>query len=155
MPAPCPCQSGHPYATCCAPLHRGEAVAATCEALMRSRYSAFALGGLGDYLLATWAPGRPERRELSAAALSRREAEWTGLEIISSQERGRRGEVEFKAAFLAEGVSHVMHERSRFIREGDHWYYLDGIQNPPAEKVSRNGPCPCGSGKKAKRCCMG
>jgi preprotein translocase subunit SecA len=25
--------------------------------------------------------------------------------------------------------------------------------NPPAKKVGRNEPCPCGSGKKYKHCC--
>jgi len=35
---------------------------------------------------------------------------------------------------------------------------LELLQNPPktvtvAEKVGRNAPCPCGSGKKYKKCC--
>jgi SEC-C motif-containing protein len=42
---PCPCGSAQPYAECCARLHRGEATAATAELLMRSRFSAFAVGG--------------------------------------------------------------------------------------------------------------
>ena len=44
------------YDACCGPLHRGERPAATAVALMRSRFTAFALGDV-DYLLATWHPG--------------------------------------------------------------------------------------------------
>lgn len=36
----CPCSPAKRYADCCGPLHTGTAVAATAEALMRSRYSA-------------------------------------------------------------------------------------------------------------------
>ena len=56
----CPCDTGRPYETCCGPLHEGRRPAATAVALMRSRYSAYALG-LRDYLLETWHPNtRPE-----------------------------------------------------------------------------------------------
>ena len=51
----CPCSSGATYDTCCGPLHAGQKAAATAEQLMRSRYSAFALG-LTDYLVETWHP---------------------------------------------------------------------------------------------------
>ncbi|MGE4560780.1 MAG: SEC-C metal-binding domain-containing protein, partial [Desulfobulbus sp.] len=37
----CPCESGLPFATCCRPLLSGEQQAATAEALMRSRYTAY------------------------------------------------------------------------------------------------------------------
>ncbi|MCM2972348.1 YchJ family protein [Larsenimonas suaedae] len=153
MTTSCPCQSGLPYNRCCQIFHDRVRPAPTCEALMRSRYSAFALGGLGAYLLETWAPQSLERKTLDADTLSRPEVAWTGLEVLSHTEKRRRGEVEFKAHFLAEGVEQVMHERSRFVREDGLWYYLDGVQNPTPEPVSRNAPCPCGSGKKHKRCC--
>jgi SEC-C motif-containing protein len=50
-------------------------------------------------------------------------------------------------------------ERSRFVKESDRWYYVDGLLPTPVtyrreeEKVGRNDPCPCGSGKKYKKCC--
>ena len=53
-PATCPCGSRRVYEECCEPFHLG-AAAPTAEALMRSRYSAFALG-LAPYLLRTWHP---------------------------------------------------------------------------------------------------
>ena len=48
----CPCHSKKRYADCCGPLHKGTRPAATPEELMRSRYSAFALGEV-DYLAKT------------------------------------------------------------------------------------------------------
>jgi uncharacterized protein len=28
------------------------------------------------------------------------------------------------------------------------------VHSPPTPKVGRNDPCPCGSGKKYKKCCL-
>ena len=70
-----------------------------------------------------------------------------------------RGVVEFIARYKQKGVEHRHHERSRFARgEDGRWMYLDGdtVKPPPVlrgEKVGRNQPCPCGSGKKYKKCC--
>ena len=52
---PCACGSGKTYAACCGRLHAG-APAGDAEALMRSRYSAFARGDRA-YLLKSWARG--------------------------------------------------------------------------------------------------
>ena len=52
MAKPCPCTSGRAYADCCAPFHRGEREPETPEALMRSRFAAFALGD-AEYLWRT------------------------------------------------------------------------------------------------------
>ena len=45
----CPCGSGEEFALCCGPLHAGQRMAATAEELMRSRYSAYAVGDM-DYV---------------------------------------------------------------------------------------------------------
>ncbi|MCW3040562.1 MAG: hypothetical protein JWM31_2467, partial [Solirubrobacterales bacterium] len=68
-PAVCPCGSGAAFAACCGELHRrrgsGRAAAPTAAALMRSRYSAFAVGD-PVYLLASWHPStRPRSLELA------------------------------------------------------------------------------------------
>ena len=42
----CPCLSGDTYGACCGRYHSGAATAPTAEALMRSRYSAFAVGAV-------------------------------------------------------------------------------------------------------------
>ncbi|MDH5490482.1 MAG: YchJ family metal-binding protein, partial [Myxococcales bacterium] len=51
----CPCGSGSKQNECCGPLMQGEAQAETAEALMRSRYSAFAVGNV-EYIVATHHP---------------------------------------------------------------------------------------------------
>ncbi|MGI9280290.1 MAG: SEC-C metal-binding domain-containing protein [Endozoicomonas sp.] len=44
------------------------------------------------------------------------------------------------------------HECSDFIKEQGRWYFIyPGI---PAKLPGRNAPCPCGSGKKYKKCCQ-
>lgn len=118
----CPCGSGVAYETCCAPLHAG-AQAVSAEALMRSRYSAYALGERA-YLLASWhAQTRPT--ELSMEPQRR----WLGLKVLRTwQDSETAAGVEFVArSRLGGGSAERLHERSRFIREADgRWYYLDG-----------------------------
>lgn len=145
----CPCGSGRDYADCCGPLHRSD-TAPTAEALMRSRYSAFALRN-ADYLIAT---RHHSRNTESAEELARHfnGIEWLGLEVIDTVEGGDgNGIVEFSAHYRQDGRIGELHERSRFLREQGRWYYLDGDQLPP-RKRGRNDPCWCGSGRKWKRC---
>ncbi|TJY59320.1 hypothetical protein E4T66_13045 [Sinimarinibacterium sp. CAU 1509] len=118
----CPCESGRPYETCCAPLHRGGA-AESAEALMRSRYSAYALR-LKLYLLASWHPStRPAMDDLELDPTTK----WLGLKIVDrTQTDEDHATVEFVARYRVGGSSAVrMQERSRFVREGGRWFYLD------------------------------
>ncbi|ERS81768.1 YchJ family protein [Halomonas sp. PBN3] len=145
-PTTCPCGSGLPLADCCGRYHAGEP-APTPEALMRSRYSAFALQ-LTDYLLSTWHPStRPSMLERDEATA------WKRLEILDSGEAGESGWVHFRATFREGRRWAVLEERSRFVREAGHWTYLDGTPVVERLKPGRNAPCPCGSGRKAKACC--
>jgi SEC-C motif domain protein len=120
---PCPCGGG-PYAECCELFHAGRSEAPTAEALMRSRYSAFALG-LGDYLWRSWHPRtRPERVSLD-------DTEWVRLEILDvvhGTERDQDGVVEFVAHYRHGRPTGQIRERSRFERRGRRWLYLDGEQ---------------------------
>jgi len=126
-PTPCPCGSGLLLGACCGPRHDGSRPAETAEALMRSRYSAFALG-LGEYLVATQAPesGGESAEALSAWA---RQVEWQGLTVLRT-ERGQhadaRGTVEFEARYRDAGRAVVLRELSRFDRQGGRWRYLGG-----------------------------
>lgn len=146
----CPCGSGRALGTCCGPLLDGEP-AATAEQLMRSRYTAYALG-FGDYVLRTWhGSTRP-------AALDTALPVWQGLEIVAAEAGGvgdEAGTVEFRARYLDRGRPGVLHETSRFAREHGRWVYVDGRLHPAVSKAApgRNRPCPCGSGRKYKRCC--
>ena len=118
----CPCGSGAAYGTCCGPLHDGES-APTAEALMRSRYSAFATGRL-DYVFRTWHP-RTRPIDLSPTPA----VAWVGLEILRTVEGGvldDTGTVEFRARFNSAGREHLMYETSRFERRAGRWVYVDG-----------------------------
>jgi SEC-C motif domain protein len=121
--ARCPCQSGESYAACCGPLHRGEAHAPTAERLMRSRYSAFAVGD-SAYLIETWHPStRPESLELDPGM------RWFSLEILSRTAGGMldsNGVVEFRARYRLDGEVGEQRETSRFVRENRRWFYVDG-----------------------------
>lgn len=118
---PCPCGSARRYGACCGPLHEGEP-APTAEALMRSRYAAFALG-LEPYLLRTWhARTRPERIDADAVR-------WRSLVILDTAAGGPQdatGEVEFLALGTEDDATIELRERSRFVRRGGRWQYLDG-----------------------------
>ena len=74
--------------------------------------------------------------------------------------RAPEGEVEFICRFNQNGEEQVLHERSRFRRDEGTWRFVDGqlVKAKPlrreSPKVGRNDPCPCGSGKKFKKCCI-
>ena len=120
---PCPCGSGAPLVACCGRFLEGKADAPDAERLMRSRYSAF-VGERGDYLLATWhASRRPPAIDFDTGA------KWLGLEVRRHQSTGPdSAEVEFVARWRVGGRAVRLHERSRFVREGGRWYYVDGDQ---------------------------
>lgn len=152
---PCPCGTNKPFADCCKPYLEKGKIPATAEALMRSRYSAYALGK-ASYLLKTWHPETaPEAINMDTSPT------WYGLEVVGTwrgQENDRDGVVEFKAHYLSQGKADTLHEVSRFVRLDGRWFYVSGeILEPDQEKnkkVGRNDPCPCGSGKKFKKCCL-
>lgn len=117
----CTCGSPGTYAHCCGQYHDGKP-APTPEALMRSRYSAYALG-LNDYLLATWHPStRPASLAHDGPA-----PKWIGLQVLRHAIQDEdHGSVEFVARCRIAGRAERMHETSRFVREDGRWYYLDG-----------------------------
>ena len=117
----CPCGGGT-YAECCEPFHAGRTQAPTAETLMRSRYSAFALG-LSDYLWRTWHPRtRPEQVILGDTAWTRLQV----LDVVDGSERDQDGIVEFVAHYGSGRRAGTMRERSRFERRGRRWMYVDG-----------------------------
>ncbi|WP_213452289.1 YchJ family protein [Rhizomonospora bruguierae] len=116
----CPCGSGHGYDECCGALHGG-AAAATAELLMRSRFSAFAVGD-AEYLRRTWHPTtRPRRLDPDPGV------RWTRLEVLATEGGGlfdRTGVVEFRAHYRENGRADALRERSTFVRENGAWTYV-------------------------------
>lgn len=125
----CPCQSGETLENCCARyLFDRAAPAPTAEALMRSRFTAFALGDAG-YLLHTWHPStRPEVLELDPGV------QWYRLDILGTHDGGAfatTGTVTFRAHFRSatnRRDKDSFTETSSFVREGRQWFYRDALE---------------------------
>jgi SEC-C motif domain protein len=119
----CPCGLGDDYESCCGLFHAGTP-APTAESLMRSRYSAFAVGDAG-YLLRTWRPaGRPQTLNLDPAL------QWTRLAVLETRDGGlfdTSGTVQFRAIYLQQGQRGVLAETSKFVRHDGRWSYLGPI----------------------------
>ncbi len=146
----CHCGSHRSTAECCLALIEGRRQAPDAQALMRSRYTAYVLGR-GDYLVATTVPRHRVAEDAALIAEHAATTQWLGLHILSSREHDGEATVEFKAYYRQDGVIAVHHEKSTFARLGGVWYYESGKLYEAA--VGRNEPCPCGSGKKYKKCC--
>ena len=117
MSSRCPCTSGLPLEACCGRVLADHAAATTPEQLMRSRFSAFALGD-AEQLLRTWhASTRPATLDLDETI------RWTRLDV----ERTDTALVEFTAFYRGADGPGKQHETSRFVREDDLWFYLDGV----------------------------
>ncbi|TYT75710.1 YchJ family protein [Desulfobotulus mexicanus] len=159
----CPCGSGQTFDACCEPYIAGSVNAPTAEILMRSRYTAYARISM-DYIFETTHPDQRGDYDAEGAKAWAESSQWHGLEILAKEkglEGDTEGNLEFAAHFSQDGKRYVHHERA-FFRKGDDgkWYFYDG-QPVTAEtvrregpKVGRNDPCPCGSGKKYKKCCI-
>ena len=157
----CPCGSSKPYVDCCRPLISGERLADTAEQVMRSRYTAFVKKELA-WLRDSLHPGRRADYDETGSRAWAERAEWHGLEILKAEKGGpvdQEGMVEFVASFTENGVRQEHRELASFQRTGGAWYYTTGKLLPPrpivrqGPKAGRNDPCPCGSGKKFKKCC--
>lgn len=149
---PCPCGSGKLTPACCGPYLAG-APAPTAEALMRSRYTAYATGRY-DYVEQTCAGPAAVAFDRREAELSGLALEWLGLEI-GAREGGLagddRGKVSFSFRIRQHGREAQSSEVSLFRRIDGRWFYWD--KDDPSRAAGRNDPCPCGSGKKFKKCC--
>jgi SEC-C motif domain protein len=158
----CPCGTELELDACCGPIIAGQRSAPTAEALMRSRYTAYARKDV-DYVFASHDPSTRDELDEAATRDWAARTEWLKLDVIATEAGGEgddHGVVEFVASFRDERGRALEHrERSTFIRREGRWYYQDGDvprQAPIARatpKVGRNDPCPCGSGKKHKKCC--
>lgn len=142
----CPCGSQLAYEDCCKPFHEGKP-APSPEALMRSRFTAFAMHKT-DYLLRTWHPEtRPSNLDLQGSP------NWTTLQVLDAKETGNKGTVHFRAIYREKDQWGYLEENSDFVRE-DQWLYVSGDPHQGILKPGRNDRCPCGSGRKFKACCI-
>ncbi len=156
----CPCGSKREYGSCCRPVIKGELPAATAEELMRSRYCAYVKKEI-PYIFTSLHPDyRKDYDENSSRAWAER-AEWHGITILKTVKGGAgdaEGEVEFAVHYTENGFRQEHHELSSFKKEKGTWFFTTGKTMPKpvsraVPKTGRNDACPCGSGKKYKKCC--
>lgn len=149
----CPCCSNKPYIDCCSRFIEGGQVPATPEQLMRSRYTAYATNNL-VYLQNTMKSPAADHFDKNR---KRANITWIKLEVLNSSVSGKKGNVEYIAYYNDYDKLQSLHEKSRFRFDEGHWYYIDGeiLDDQPSAKIGRNSLCPCGSGKKFKKCCLG
>jgi SEC-C motif-containing protein len=155
----CPCGSGRAYGACCEPVLSLSRVAATAEELMRARYTAHVVGNQlflhNSYDGTAKLPFVPD--EVAPTE------HWTRL-VVHEHAPGRTPDiayVDFSAYYTQDGGEGVLHEKAEFKRRDGRWIYTKAVRLGPAPvrsagpKPGRNDPCPCGSGKKYKHCCLG
>lgn len=149
----CPCQSGATYEECCEKIITKKQSAATPEMLMRSRYTAYVKGISQHIINTTHADHRDDCDEESINEWSTN-AQWHGLEIVHAEENGDEGRVEFIANFSEKGIGKKHHEKSIFKKVDGEWFFDRGsVVLQKMNKIGRNDPCSCESGKKYKKCC--
>jgi SEC-C motif domain protein len=129
---PCACTSGKTFGDCCRPYLRGEREAPEPVALMRSRFSAFAL----DYPAHLWRTlhathrdrSKPEAEMLRNFRRASRTMEYAGLTILDSAPAGADGRAQVLFLALvrdrARDVSFL--ECSGFLHDGTGWRYANG-----------------------------
>ena len=158
----CPCGSERKLDECCLPIIRGKRKATTAEELLRARYTAFTLGEV-DFILGSHHSRTVKdvkREEISEWS---KNSEWLGLKILESAGGAAtddKATLVFQAQYKVKDKDKEEEhfEKSFFEKENGEWKFLDahGLHQGPyvrAEpKLGRNDPCPCGSGKKYKKC---
>lgn len=125
----CFCSSDEEFEECCQPFIKGVTKPATAEALMRSRYSAYATVEI-EYILRSTHPSTRKFHDAESIETWAKSSVWQKLEIISKsagEATDKRGTVEFKAYFLdAENVPRFHHELSNFAKELGRWFFVNG-----------------------------
>ena len=156
----CPCGSGESFSDCCDRYISGALIAPTPESLMRSRYTAYTQNNI-DYIKATIKGQALKDFDYEQSLAWAKMCDWDSLEVIASSEPNEdEGLVEFKAFYRLGGIMKCLHENSQFKKIEGCWYYIGNgafrvsdCVSHKSQKIKRNDPCYCGSGKKYKKCC--
>ena len=155
----CPCGSGKSFGDCCAPVINGARDAQTAEELMRARYSAFASRAI-DFIVASTHSSTRKEVDIPYTKEWSEGSTWQGLQILDTKDVDEnKSLVSFEAKFTQNGQEQTHREKSVFEREDGQWRFVTGdeLKNPTVRyetpRTGRNEPCPCGSGKKYKKCC--
>ncbi|MDD2324754.1 MAG: YchJ family metal-binding protein [Alphaproteobacteria bacterium] len=144
---------------CCKPLLDGMAPS-TPESLVRARYSAHVLGKIE--FIEKSSVGRA-KAEFSRQDTERflKDSTWNGLEIHRTESSGpedETGVVELTFRMTHKGEDYEQRETAFFEKIKGCWFYENSTLNQKKDPIrvaqtGRNASCPCGSGKKFKKCC--
>lgn len=159
----CPCGSKKSYISCCEPYLSGDALPSTPEQLMRSRYTAYTKGYI-DYVFATMRDSALKNSDREASRQWSKTSKWLGLEVLSCETiSDAEATVMFRVEFQQNNKTQILNEKAVFKKYEQKWYYVgnialnehhEEIKQASSNKVGRNDACPCGSGKKFKKCCV-
>ena len=154
----CPCGSGAAFKDCCEPIINGTRESETAEQLMRARYSAFVTGAI-DFIVSSTHSRTRNDVDRSFILEWSENSTWRGLQILETKEvNENKAYVSFEAQYTKHGKDENHREKSLFEREQGQWRFVTGdeLKNPTVKyetpRPGRNDPCPCGSGKKYKKC---
>lgn len=150
----CPCGSALEFSTCCEPIINSQNDASSPEALMRSRYSAYATNNV-NYIFDTYALSTQKLQSIAEISAWANSTKWLKLTINDTSDDSTYPTVSFTAYYLNGNDYCSMSECSRFVKENGKWKYLDGevTEHQDIKTIKRNDPCPCQSTKKYKKCC--
>ena len=142
----CICGKKTEFSQCCEPIILQHKQAKTAEELMRSRYCAYVEAN-GAYLVYSSIKENQFQEDIQLIEEFANSVQWLKLDVLHVT----KNNVEFKAYYRDKNGIQLLHEKSNFIQEDGIWKYKDG--DLFSSKIERNELCPCGSGKKYKKCC--
>ena len=125
----CPCNISKLYCECCGRVHDSILNATTAEQLMRSRYSAFVLDNM-NFLKKSHSKKTVSSFNFKSVSRWTKNVKWVKLEILSTnkgKESDESGYVEFKAFYFENGLIEIIHGKSQFVKQNNHWVYLDEL----------------------------
>ena len=178
----CFCGSHKNFSSCCQPFIEQKKTPKTPEQLMRSRFSAYAVGN-GQYIYDTYAKSSQLSQSVKDINDWSKACTWIALQIYSINNNNviisesAEQYIEFSAFYIEDNILYELRENSRFVLENIklenvpksiqqnlRWRYIDGdiVKHCERVKVKRKELCPCNNfptawtvkkGKKYKQCC--
>jgi SEC-C motif-containing protein len=125
--------------------------------LLKARYEAFVRGDV-DFILESHHPETRSQVDRESIRKWSQESKWLGLEVEGLEDHQDHAHIRFKVEYERDFSKFTHAEIADFRKYEERWYYYDSeFPNPETnrrsqEKIGRNDPCHCGSGKKFKKC---
>lgn len=130
----------------------------TPRELLEKRYSAFVSQNV-DFILESHHQETKEQVSRKSIEEWSQNSKWHGFKVFDEKVEGDRAYIDFSVSYEMGAEKVDQREVAEFRNEGGRWYYYDSEFPKPqtlkreGDKTGRNDPCPCGSGKKFKKCC--